>query len=719
MQRTGAAGAGSLVRVLSQADGAGYNPAMPAPPNQPNRNIPALLDAAIASFSAGRPMEARVHCERVLYLQPKNVDALHLLGVILCSDGESERGLKLIRRALAFQPRYPAALNNLGNILKDLGRFDEALISYDKAIAIAPTLAEAFFNSGNALGAMGRSADAVARFDRALALRPAYAEAWANRGNALGDLGRLEDALDSFDRALAASPDFAAAHYNRANTLAALGRGPEALASYDRVLALEPSSVDALNNRGIALQQARRYSDALASYEAALAVRPDDADTLTNLGNLYQEQGRIAAAVEAYAKAVRQRPDLPVPASNLLMALNYTHDRTPTEMLAAHRDWAGRFAVPPAPPFGPRRPGRLRVGYVSSDLRTHSVAYFLEPLLAHHDRERIEIFCYSNTRHGDATTERLRALCDHWVPITALDDRAVAAQIRADGIDLLVDLGGHTGHSRLAVFAHRAAPVQVTWLGYPNTTGLAMMDYRLTDAIADPPGLTDAFHSERLVRLDRGFLCYRPPDDAPAVAPPPCLAQGFVTFGSFNHPAKLSDETARLWADLLARVPGSRLRLKYKIFEDAATRQFHQDRFAAAGLAPDRLDLVGHIDAAHGHLAAYGRVDIALDPFPYNGTTTTCEALWMGVPVVALAGTRHAGRVGASLLHRVGLDGLVADDAAGYVAAAAALAADPDRLAGLRSGLRERLALSSLLDGAGFARSVEAAFGEIHPFLNR
>lgn len=688
---------------------------MPPPQNQPNRNIPALLDAAIACFSAGRPAEARGHCERVLYLQPKNADALHLLGVMLCSGGDSEKGLKLIRRAIAFQPRYPAALNNLGNILKDLGRFDEALASYDRALAIDPTLADVFFNCGNALGAMGRSADAVARFDRALALRPDYAEALANRGNALGDLGRLEAALESFDGALAVRPDFAVAHYNRGNTLAALGRGPEALAAYDRALALEPSYVDALNNRGVALQQARRYSDALASYEGALAVRPGDADTLTNLGNLRHEQGRVAAAVEAYAEAARQRPDLPVPASNLLMALNYTHDRTLAEMLAAHRDWARRFAVPPPKPFGPRRPGRLRVGYVSSDLRTHSVAYFLEPLLAHHDRDRVEIFCYSNTRHGDATTERLRALSDHWILIAPLDDRAVAERIRADGIDLLVDLGGHTGHSRLAVFAHRAAPAQMTWLGYPNTTGLATMDYRLTDAIADPPGQADAFHTERLVRLDGGFLCYRPPSGAPAVMPPPCRVQGFVTFGSFNHPAKLSDDTVRLWADLLARVPDSRLLLKYKIFEDAATRQFHQDRFAAAGLAPDRLELVGHIDAAEGHLAAYGRVDIALDPLPYNGTTTTCEALWMGVPVVALAGTRHAGRVGASLLHRVGLGALVADDPAGYVAAAVALAADPDRLAGLRSGMRGRLAASPLLDGAGFARAVEAVFAEIRP----
>lgn len=699
--------------MLSPGRGDGYSPAMPPASSQPNRDVSALLDSAIVGLEAGRTAEARAHCERVLYLQPKNVDALHLLGVMLCSAGESDKGLKLIRRAIAFQPRYPAALNNLGNILKDLGRYDEALASYDKALALDPTLAEALYNSGNALRALRRPADAIARYDRALDLRPDYAAALANRGNALGDLGRLDEALVSFERAVAARPDFAEAHYNCANALAALGRGLEALAGYERVLALDPRHVDALNNRGIALQQARRYPDALASYDRALAVRPDDADTLNNLGNLRNEQGRVATAVEAYARAARQRPDLPVPASNLLMALNYTNDRTPAEMLAAHRDWAARFAVPPGKPFGPRAPGRLRVGYVSSDLRTHSVAYFLEPLLAHHDRERVEVFCYANLRRGDATTERLRGLADHWIPIADLDDLAVADRIRADRIDLLVDLGGHTGQSRLAVFAHRAAPVQVSWLGYPNTTGLSTMDYRLTDAIADPPGAADGFHSERLVRLDGGFLCYRPPADAPPVLPAPYRARGFVTFGSFNHPAKLSDETVRCWADLLARVPDSRLLLKYRIFEDAATCRFHQDRFAAAGLAPDRLELLGHIDEAQGHLAAYGRIDLALDPFPYNGTTTTCEALWMGVPVVALAGTRHAGRVGASLLHRVGLDELVADDPQTYMTLAAGLAADPERLAMLRSGMRERLVASPLLDGDGFARSIEAAFAEI------
>jgi protein O-GlcNAc transferase len=673
-----------------------------------DRHVPALLAAALDHFRSGRPAVARAYCERALYLEPKHVEALHLSGLILCGGGDSEKGLKLIRRAIAFQPRYPAALNNLGNILKDLGRHDEALACYDKALGFEPDLPEALFNSGNALGELGRMQEALDRYDRALMLRPAYAEALANRGNALGALGRLEAALESFDRALAAEPDFAAAHYNRANTLAALGRNAEALPGYDRALALEPAYGAALNNRGIALQSARRYDEALASYRQALDLRPDDAEALNNLGNLRHEQGRVAEAAAAYEQAVRLRPDLPAPVGNLLMLLNYRDDKSPDEVLAAHRRLSPHAV--PSKPFASRAPGRLRIGYVSSDFRTHAVACFFEPLLASHDRGEVEVFCYSNLRQPDATTERLRALAEHWVPIDRLTDAEAAARIRADGIDVLVDLGGHSGNSRLWLFAHRSAPAQVTWLGYPNTTGLATVDYRLTDAIADPAGVTDPFHSEKLVRLDGGFLCYRPPAEAPPVGPAPSLKHGFVTFGSFNHPAKLSDATVRAWAELLARVPDSRLLLKYKIFDDATTRTHYQDRFVAAGLDLGRLDLLGFIDDPRGHLAAYDRIDLALDPFPYNGTTTTCEALWMGVPVVSLAGDRHAGRVGASLLHRVGLDALVAEDVAGYVTVAAGLAADSATLSALRASLRGRLETSPLLDGPGFARTIEAAF---------
>ena len=676
----------------------------------PNRNVPALLHAAVAALQDEQWAEACALCDRVLYLEPKNVEALHMLGVALCSGGDSEKGLKRLRRAIAFQPRNGTVLNSLGNVLKDLGRYDEALASYDKAIAADPSLAEVLYNAGNALRELGRPADALDRYDRAVALRPDYAAAHANRGNALGELGRLDDALASFDRAVALRPDFAEAQYNRANTLAALDRGDEAIAGYDRVLALRPDHVAALNNRGIALQTARRFDAALASYQRALAQDPDDAETLNNLGSLRHEQGRVAAAIDAYGRSATLRPDLPGPASNLLLLRNYTDDLPPPAMLAEHRAWGIRLAVPSPAPFPSRRPGRLRIGYVSADFRTHSVAYFLEPLLAHHDRQAVELFCYAQGRQADATTGRLRALADHWIPIEGLADAEVAARIRADGIDLLVDLGGHTGNSRLAVFALRAAPVQVSWLGYPNTTGLAAMDYRLTDAIADPPGLTDPFHVERLVRLADGFLCYRPPAGAPDVAPPPVGAHGFVTFGSFNHPAKLSDATVRVWGQVLDRVPDSRLLLKSKAFEDDSTRRHHQDRFAAVGVALDRLELVGHIDDPQGHLAAYDRIDVALDPFPYNGTTTTCEALWMGVPVVTLAGERHAGRVGASLLHRVGLERLVADDRDAYVAVAADLAADRALMATLRTGMRDRLARSPLLDGVGFARSIEAVF---------
>jgi predicted O-linked N-acetylglucosamine transferase (SPINDLY family) len=679
-------------------------------PFQPDRDIPALLGRAFDGLNDGRWAEARQLCERVLRLQPKHVEALHLLGLVLCRSGESDKGLKLLRRAIAFEPRAAALHNNLGNVLRDLGRAEEALGAYDKALAVEPALAAALYNSGNALRDLDRPADAVQRYDRALALQPDYAEALVNRGNAQATLGEPDAALASFDQAIALRPDFAEAHYNRANALATMGRKADALAGYDRALALEPAYAAALNNKGIALQADGRYAEAQACYETALAANPEDGEALSSLGNLKTEQGRVEEALEIFAAAARLRPDLPGPHSNLIMTRNYRTGLAAADHLAAHRAWGAALAVPKPRPFPLRRPGRLRVGYVSADFRTHSVAYFLEPLLAHHDRAAVEVFCYADVARPDATTARLRALADHWVPIDRLSDAGAAARIRDDGIDLLIDLSGHTGQSRLSLFAARPAPVQATWLGYPATTGLAAMDWRLTDGIADPPGAAEPFHAERLLRLPNGFLCYRPPAEAGEPAPAPMIANGFVTFGSFNQLAKLSDETVAAWASVLDRVPGSRLLLKSKALDDAATRAWHLGRFQSHGIAAERLELLGYIAAADGHLAAYGRIDVALDPFPYNGTTTTCEALWMGVPVVTLAGDRHAGRVGVSLLTRIGLDTLVAHDIADYAARATALVADRDGLTALRAGLRDRLRASPLLDEPRFARDMEAAF---------
>jgi predicted O-linked N-acetylglucosamine transferase (SPINDLY family) len=342
------------------------------------------------------------------------------------------------------------------------------------------------------------------------------------------------------------------------------------------------------------------------------------------------------------------------------------------------------------------------------------VAAFFEPLLHGHDRRIVEVFCYAEVGQADLVTERMRAQSDHWCSTVGMSDADVARKIEEDSIDILVDLAGHTANNRLLVFAAKPAPLQVTWLGYPNTTGLAAIDYRLVDAITDPKGKADGWASEALLRLKDGFLCYAPAADTPNPAPVPSARRGFVTFGSFNNPAKLSDPTLDAWAALLNRAPTSRLLLKgHHFFDDMAARSLFAARLADRGVAPERLTLLGLQPDPAVHLALYGEIDIALDPFPYNGTTTTCEALWMGVPVVTLQGDRHASRVGASLLRGLGLGELVAADVSDYVAIGAGLAGDSVRLADLRASLRTRMRASALCDRIAFARKIEAAYRQI------
>ncbi|HEY9843927.1 MAG TPA: hypothetical protein V6D23_25880 [Candidatus Obscuribacterales bacterium] len=365
------------------------------------------------------------------------------------------------------------------------------------------------------------------------------------------------------------------------------------------------------------------------------------------------------------------------------------------------------------PAFSHAAPARekkvLKIGYVSPIFRHHAAAFFIEPLLMAHDRQNYDVFCYSDVKTPDAMTRRLQSLAGNWRETHGLEHRALAELIHRDQIDILVDLAGHTAHNRLVVFALKPAPVQVTFRDYPNTTGLSTIDYRLTDAWADPPGLTERFHTEELVRLPLGFSCYLPPE-SPAVADLPALSSGYVTFGSFNNLCKLSPATLDLWAGVLRAVPGSRLLLKSLALADAPTCQNFKARFAAQGIAAERLLLQGHSPTFREHLDSYRQVDIALDPFPYNGTTTTCEALWMGLPVVTLAGSTHVARVGVSLLMSLGLKDWIANTQEEYIALARHLAADPAALKQIRAGMRACLRASTLCDAERFTRSVEAAY---------
>ena len=537
-------------------------------------------------------------------------------------------------------------------------------------------------------------------------------------GAVLQDLGKLDEAVASYHKALALKPDYAEAHNNLGNAFRGLGKLEEAATSYHKALAITPDSADAHNNLGNALQNLGKLDEAVASYRKALAIMPDLTEAHSNLGAALQDLGMLDEARISYHKALAIKPGYAKAHSNLIVCMNYDEHYSQQEIFAEGRRWEAAHAaagttreVSHSHDRDPER--RLRIGYVSPDFRSHSVSHFLDPLVAGHDRRQFEVFCYAQVDNPDIQTRRFRGLADAWCSTVGMTAQAVAERVRADRIDILVDLAGHTANNLLLAFAERPAPVQTAWLGYPNTTGLSAMDYRLTDDIADPEGPGDALYSERLTRLPNGFLCFAPAVEAPAVAIPPALANGLVTFGSFNNLSKVTAATVAAWARILRGAPESRLLLKNRALASEEARQRYRTLFADEGVDGARLEFHAWIDPRSGHLAAYGRIDIGLDPFPYNGTTTTCEALWMGVPVVSLSGDRHASRVGASILTRVGLTELIADTVDGYVTAAVALAKAPERFVELRRELRATMAASPLCDAAGFTHDVEAAYREM------
>ncbi|MFO1320454.1 MAG: tetratricopeptide repeat protein [Burkholderiales bacterium] len=558
-----------------------------------------------------------------------------------------------------------------------------------------------------------RIPEAGAAYRALLDRYPNYGRAWNNLGLCLRVSGRLAEAHDAFVRASSHSPGLPAVWVNLAAMQEERGVPDRALESLQRALAIDPTYREALNNAAQLLATLGRFRAAESLFRNGLVRYADDAGLHFNLGLTLARQARIDEALAELRTAVERDLATPSTGSGYLMALNYSDRLEPSWVRQEHErlvlSWA-RSSVADAPIRRSGRSGPLRVGYVSPDFGYHVISFFIEPVLAAHDRSRVEPICYFSGEREDAQCERIKRRGVGWRHLAGLDASAVAQEMRKDELDVVVDLAGHTGGHLLHVLAARVAPVQVTWLGYPNTTGVPAMDYRLTDQVADPPGMTDAFHSETLYRLDRAFLVYQPRPEAPPVGPPPVLSRGWVTFASFNNFAKVSPTTLTLWARILSRVPGARLLVKSKGLDEPDLARDVRQRFGDLGGDAARLDLEGQQPGFDQHLARYGDVDIALDSFPYGGTTTTCEALWMGVPVVSLAGRVHAARVGASLLTQVGHPEWIASTAERYVDIAVALAEDPAALARFRRALRNEMRESALTDPADFTRRLETAF---------
>jgi protein O-GlcNAc transferase len=588
---------------------------------------------------------------------------------------------RLCRAILDLQPDHFAALHLLGVIEHQRGNQDQAIRLIDKALAIKPDYARAFFVRGNILGVLKRREEALEAYNKAVAIRPGFVEALNNRGIVLSELKRRQEAVESFDKALAIMPKYAEALYNRGRVLGTLNYQRDALESFDKALAIKPRYAEALNNRGAALRKLRHISDAIASFEQSLTIRPN-----------------------------------PTCQSNLIFALNFvpaaTAARQQTERTRWNELYAQRFTAMARPPNNDPDPyRRLRIGYVSSHFRHQAATYAFGGVVLCHDPTDFEVVCYSDTSDEDEVTAQLRARADKWHRTLALSDDEFAELVRDDGIDILVDCVGHMGGHRLLVFARKPAPIQVTAWGEPTGTGLQAIDYLLADPVLVPKS-ERALLAEQVYDLPN-FLGYWVPDSLPEPVALPAIANGYVTFGSFNRLAKLQDPVLHSWAAMLRALPNARLVIKGDLRQaESGVAEAIFDVFGQEGIGRERVKLLGHSDRAD-HFKAYQSIDIALDPFPHGGGMTTLDALWMGVPVVTWSGGTISSRLAAASLTTLGLTDFVAADLENYIRLAVGKATDLDALAQLRSGLRRRVADSVIGDSILYARKVERAYRDM------
>jgi protein O-GlcNAc transferase len=684
--------------------------------------IDQAMQIAVQHHQAGRLQQAKLLYQQILAGQPEHISAMHNLGLIAHQTGRNDIAIDLIRQSIALQPNDADAHLNLGNVLAATGHLDEAITAYKQAIVLRPGHSQASYNLGNALRASGQRHEAIAAYRQAIASRPGYPEAYNNLGNALTDMGQLDDAIAAYRQGIALRPDDAQAHNNLGIALTDKRKHDQAIAACRKAIALNARSPKIHNNFGNALKNKGLLDEAVAAYRRAIALDSNEADAHNNLGSALKDAGQLDASIAAYRQAIAVQADHRQAHSNLIYALHFHAPYAASAIAEEHRLWNYRHAEPLQQMIRPLRNDpdpqrRLRVGYISPDFREHPVGGFLLPLLEQHDHSNFEVVCYADVRVPDRLTERFRGVADQWRSIVGMSDEPVAQLIRDDEIDILVDLTMHMANNRLLVFARKPAPVQVTWLAYPGTTGLEAMDYRLTDRYLDPlpvstgPGETSAevFYCEQSVRLPDCWFCYRPQDQTPDANELPALTSSHITFGCLNNFCKVTRETLKCWCGLLREVPGSRLLLHAL---EGSHRQGVKDLLADEGVNPGRLDFIGHLPVLE-YLRLYHQIDICLDPFPYSGGTTSCDSLWMGVPVVSLSGRTAVGRLTSTILHNIGLPELVADSQEQYFRIAKELSADLSRLSQLRSTLRERMRTSPLMDEPRFARNIESAYRDM------
>jgi predicted O-linked N-acetylglucosamine transferase (SPINDLY family) len=710
-------------------------------------DIDQSIQLAVQHQQSGRFAEAEQIYRQILERFPERDDAWYLRGILAGQSGRDELAVDYIGRAIRLRPDVAEYHSNLGNALRIVGRTDDAIAACRQAVQLQPDLALAHCHLANALKTKGDLEAAIAEYREAIRLLPGYAQAYNNLGSALSDQEKFREAIAEYRRALAINANYVEALSNLGGALANIERTDEAIEVCRRVLRIRPNHALAHSNLGVVLAKKLRMEEAIASYRRALQLQPASAEThcnlagalivkglidesaiesrraialksdlapaYNNLGDAQKAFGHLEEAAESYRRAIELKPDYSEAHANLVLLYNYLPGYEVNEVLAESRKWAERFEKPLAGEIkrhdndrSPQR--RLRIGYLSADFRWHPVGRFVAPLIAHHDPAQVEIYCYSDARAEDEQTAKIRQYAHAWRDSLQWSDVELAQEIRNDKIDLVVELALRTGGNRLPALARKPAPVQVTWLGYPGTTGMTTIDYRLTDPHLDPPVQGDENYSERSLRLPATYWCYEAPSDL-ATSPLPAESLGFITFGCLNNFCKITAGTIQTWCRLLNQLPTSRLVLHAPL---GNCREEMRGAVAANGVDPQRLEFVDRLPIRQ-YLEQYHRIDIALDPFPFGGGTTSCDALWMGVPLVTLAGRTAVGRAGVSILMNLQLPELIARSQEEYITIAVRLATDVRLLSKLRSSLRQRMQCSPLMDAPRFARDFEAALRQM------
>lgn len=676
---------------------------------------------AEAAFRLGKRLlaedknrDAAAAYEEAVRMNPAHARAWCGLGAARRRMADMDAAREAYDEALRLDPDYAQAWCNLGEWRFVKGDAAAALECYERALRQTPDLLEALNNKVAALYELGRYEEAEAQARQAIARHPREASLHVNLGNVLLHSGRARPALKAFREALECDPACPEAHLNLATLLGETGHLEKAISYLEHAIAVNGESAQRLAALALAQQAGGDHATAELTCRKVLDLQPGNVSALITLAGCRSARADHRGAIELHERALQTNPYMPAIYSNIAFDATYLPDLPAEKVFAYHREWAARFEAPAAarrfthdPGSEPDRP--LRIGYVSGDFGRHPVGFLLREVARHHDRSQFHIHGYSMERNRDEINLAIGERAETWTDALLMSDEELAAQIHRDRIDILVDLSGHTAYNRLPVFALRPAPVQATWIGYFHSTGLESIDYFITDPTTSPRGCGQLF-SETPVHLPHTRFCYWPPEYAPEVAPPPANERGSVTFGSFNRVDKLVDPVFAAWAKIVDGTPGSRLLIKAGSLKTEASRRHLRDRFAAHGLSDDRLELRG----ASGHpdmLAEYGEIDIALDPFPFNGGMTTLEALWMGVPLVTLAGGHGVvARQSVSALSNLGLTDLAFPDVDTYIQGAIALAGDLDRLAELRRNLRPRMAASPLRQPEQFVRDLEALY---------